>query len=122
MSTVSNEVFAYLTSLQNNPLEMSREIGRNLRVVTGVGNSSQTTEEECMNDQMTTISESFSELNEVQFEEHFVEDVRSYRCLWDTTSRSFKDTHMKAKAWDTLAGRYGKSGRNFLTFVKYNEL
>ena len=101
---------------------MSRETGRNLHVVTGVGNSSQTTEEACMNDQVTKISDSFSELNDVQFEEHFVEDVRSYHCLWDTTSRRFKDTHMKAIAWDTLAGRYGISGRHFLTFVKYNEL
>ena len=78
---------------------MSRELGRNLPTRTGIGtSSSQTSEETCsVNDQTTMNSEDYSELNELQFEEHFVEDVRSYRCLWDTTSRSNNDSR---KAWD----------------------
>ena len=78
---------------------MSRELGRNLPIRTGIGtSSSQTSEETCsVNEQTTMNSEDYSELNELQFEEHFVEDVRSYRCLWDPTSRGFKESH---KAWN----------------------
>ena len=47
-------------------------------------------------------------MNEKQFEEQFVEDVRSYLCLSDTMSRGFKDTIIKTEAWDTPAEKYGK--------------
>ena len=117
MSTISNEVLAYLASLKNVQLELEE----NLRAETGVGNRSEMSEETCaVNEQSTSIPEDLSEMNEKQFEEQFVEDVRSYRCLWDTMSRGFKDTNIKTKAWDTLAEKYGKSGKVFIFFLLKN--
>ena len=50
----------------------------------------------------STLNEE-QEVHEDSFEAAFVEEVRSYRCLWDTTARGFKDTPMKKKAWQEIA-------------------
>ena len=46
----------------------------------------------------------------VAFEEAFVEEIRSYRCLWDPMSRGFKDTSMKNNAFKAIGEKYGRTG------------
>ena len=36
-------------------------------------------------------------------EEKLIEAVRAFPCLWDVTSRSFKDSRAKENAWKCVA-------------------
>ena len=35
--------------------------------------------------------------------EGFIEAVREFPCLWNVTSKSFKDVHAKENAWKAIA-------------------
>ena len=43
-------------------------------------------------------------------EEFFVEEIRKYRCIWDTKCRCFKDGTKKQNAWSQLCGLINKEG------------
>ena len=43
--------------------------------------------------------------------EKFVEAVRNYPCLWDLSSKCFKDTKMKENAWKAIAEQVNISVR-----------
>ena len=50
------------------------------------------------------------EAEEKDDDELLINEVRNFRCLWDTKCRGYKDTPKKTQAWKQIAGRLGKSG------------
>ena len=43
-------------------------------------------------------------------EEILVEEVRQFRCLWDTSCRAYKDGMKKQQAWREISAKFGASG------------
>ena len=55
------------------------------------------------------------QLQEVQhhsknWEVDLIEEVRNYDCLWNTTSRAFKETPKKAEAWRQISAKLNIEG------------
>ena len=42
--------------------------------------------------------------------EIFINDMRSYACLWDTSTRSYHDQNMRKTSWEELSSKFGKPG------------
>jgi hypothetical protein len=42
--------------------------------------------------------------------ELFIEEVKKYRCLWDTNATSYKERSSKANAWKQLSATFKKDG------------
>ena len=51
------------------------------------------------------------------WEVELIDEVRSYPCLWDTTSRSFKETPKKAEAWRRISSTMNIDGIYYTLFV-----
>ena len=45
------------------------------------------------------------------WEVELIEEVRSYPCLWNTTSRSFKETPKEGEAWRRISASINISGK-----------
>ena len=43
-------------------------------------------------------------------DEMLINEVKSYRCLWDTKCRSYKENPKKAEAWRAIASKLQRSG------------
>ncbi len=43
--------------------------------------------------------------NEQCLEADLIELIKDYRCLWDVSCRSFKETPKKQQAWREIAGK-----------------
>eukprot|EP00112_Aurelia_sp_Birch-Aquarium-sp1_P006989 Seg1763.3 transcript_id=Seg1763.3/GoldUCD/mRNA.D3Y31 product="hypothetical protein" protein_id=Seg1763.3/GoldUCD/D3Y31 len=51
------------------------------------------------------------EMPSKEFEkELFLEEIRMYRCLWDTNSEGYKNRPMKQNAWSKLSQLFNKDG------------
>ena len=55
------------------------------------------------------------DLNQTQLQEQWtdeilVEEVRQFRCLWDTSCRAYKDGMKKQQAWREISAKFGASG------------
>ena len=47
---------------------------------------------------------------EDDLDEILINEVRQFRCLWDTRSRSYKENPKKTEAWKTISKRLGIHG------------
>lgn len=47
-------------------------------------------------------------------DELLINEARNYRCLWDTSTRAFKDNNKKNEAWKTMASKLESDGKSFL--------
>ena len=52
-----------------------------------------------------------SEKDEAKFEEALVEEIRSYPCIWNTYSRSYKEQQKKQFAWSLIENKLRKEGK-----------
>ena len=43
-------------------------------------------------------------------DEIFVEEIRNYRCLWDTSCQAYKDGSKKQQSWRELSQKYKQAG------------
>jgi len=43
-------------------------------------------------------------------DEIFVEEIRNYRCLWDTSCRAYKDGSKKQQSWRELSQKFKREG------------
>ena len=50
-------------------------------------------------------------------EEELIELVRDYRCIWDTSCRSFKEHPKKQQAWRNISGKLNLDGMWFRNLV-----
>ena len=52
------------------------------------------------------------EMPSTDFEkELFLEEIRKYRCLWDTNSEGYKSRPIKQNAWSKLSQLFNKDGK-----------
>ena len=49
--------------------------------------------------------------DEAKFEEALVEEIRSYPCIWNTYSRSYKEQQKKQFAWSLIENKLRKEGK-----------
>ena len=57
----------------------------------------------------------FDDLNQTQLQEQWtdeilVEEVRQFRCLWDTPCRAYKDGMKKQQAWREISAKFDALG------------
>ena len=50
------------------------------------------------------------EQDEIDEDELLINEVRSFRCLWDTKCRAYKDTPKKTQAWKSITTKLRKPG------------
>ena len=43
--------------------------------------------------------------------ELFVEEIKSYCCVWDTSSRTFKETNKRTVAWLQISLKFVRGGK-----------
>lgn len=55
-------------------------------------------------------SEELNSVEEKDNDELLINEVRSFRCLWDTKCRGYKDTPKKTQAWKQIAIKLGRTG------------
>ena len=66
-----------------------------------------------------TIVEEETESQTEWSEELFIEELKQYRCLWDTSCRSYKDGPKKQQSWWELSQKFEKEG-NFCLIFSFN--
>lgn len=47
----------------------------------------------------------------VDTDELLINEIRTYRCLWDTKCRAYKDIPKKIEAWRIISTKLGKGGK-----------
>ena len=61
-----------------------------------------------------------TQVEEQWTEEGLVEEVRQFRCLWDTSCRAYKDGMKKQQAWREIGAKFGAPGMQTL-FKEYSQ-
>lgn len=51
------------------------------------------------------------EITDAWSDEIFVEEIKNYRCLWDTSSRAYKDSLKKQQSWKELSQKFKREGK-----------
>jgi hypothetical protein len=53
-------------------------------------------------------------------EAHLIEEVRRFPCLWDTTTRAYKETPLKVEAWRQISTLLNVDGKLFILSNKFH--
>ena len=56
------------------------------------------------------------QVDEGDFLGDLIEEVKLYRCLWDSSCRAFKELPKKQQAWSLVAERFNIDGMCFLSY------
>ena len=62
--------------------------------------------------QHSSTSQHQAKDDDLDEDEMLVKEIRKYRCLWDTSCRSFKDSPKKQQAWRGIAVKLEKDGQS----------
>ena len=54
--------------------------------------------------------------SELDFEE-FIDEIKGYPCLWNTTLRAYKEQPKRKVAWTAISNKLGKDGE-YTTYIK----
>jgi len=57
--------------------------------------------------------------NDVYDVETFINEMEGYPCLWNPSTRSHHDQHMRTKAWEELSIKFGKPGSYIFIYISY---
>ena len=52
--------------------------------------------------------------------ESLILEIESYPCLWNTSTRSHHDQHMRINSWEEIGKKFGKPGFFIFTLLKYD--
>ena len=70
--------------------------------------SQQSTHEEYFNeDQTENVAQETKEFDK----EMFLQALRDFKCLWDTSDANYKNTTMKLNAWKSLSLMFNQEGK-----------
>lgn len=56
--------------------------------------------------------------NSGEFLGDLIEKIKNYQCLWDSSSRGFKELPKKQEAWIRIGGKFNVDGK-FLSFITF---
>ena len=51
--------------------------------------------------------------------EMFLQALREYKCLWDTSDPNYKNRNMKVNAWNALSSLFNQEGMSFFHFYSF---
>ena len=73
---------------------------------------------EASNEQSEDIHEVIPQVETVFDKELFIEEIRPFGCLWNTSLPSYKDRTVKANAWKKLSQIFDRDGQGNLTATR----